>query len=203
MKIGYRVQVAALLAVLACLGFGPAAGAAAQRVNGFTSLCGAMDSAHPATVQHVMFIVFENRSYGAIVGSSSAPYINQTLIRGCGLATNYHNYSHPSTPNRYLAPALTMPFTEVGLASRPGLAGMGRLAASRSSPGPKAAASAGVILLAIPLVRQTLMRAISSAIALCPGILAAGTAAWADDAWVADSRAGRGILGMTDTRHCG
>jgi hypothetical protein len=49
-----------------------------------------------------MFILFENKSYSAIVGSKSARYINQTLIPGCGLATNYHNYSHPSLPN-YLA----------------------------------------------------------------------------------------------------
>ena len=61
-----------------------------------------MDGTHPATVTHVMFILFENKSYGSIVGSKSAPYINQALISGCGLATNYHNYSHPSTPN-YLA----------------------------------------------------------------------------------------------------
>lgn len=36
------------------------------------------------------------------MGRSSAPYLNGTLIPGCGLATDYHNYSHPSTPN-YLA----------------------------------------------------------------------------------------------------
>jgi phospholipase C len=61
-----------------------------------------MDATHPATVSHVMVILFENRSYGAVVGKSTAPYLNKTLIPGCGLATNYHNYSHPSTPN-YLA----------------------------------------------------------------------------------------------------
>jgi hypothetical protein len=80
----------------------PAAQAGIPRAGGFTSLCGAMDSTHPSIVAHVMFIVFENRSYSAVVGSSSAPYLNKTLISGCGLATNYHNYSHPSAPN-YLA----------------------------------------------------------------------------------------------------
>ena len=102
--IGYRRQVAALLALVTSLALVPVAQAqaAAPRAGQFTSLCGAMDSTHPATVSHVMFILFENKSYGSIVGSKSAPYINQALISGCGLATNYHNYSHPSTSN-YLA----------------------------------------------------------------------------------------------------
>jgi len=55
----------------------------------------------PATYSHVVWIWMENHSYGKIVGSSSAPYIN-SLIANCGLATNYHNVSHPSLPN-YIA----------------------------------------------------------------------------------------------------
>jgi phosphatidylinositol-3-phosphatase len=93
---------AVLLALVATVGFLPAAQAAAPGTAGFTSLCGALAGSQPATVSHVMFIVFENKSYGAVVGSGSAPYLNTTLIPGCGLATNYHSYSHPSTPN-YLA----------------------------------------------------------------------------------------------------
>lgn len=92
-----------LLATMTAAGFLPsAAGAAAPRAAGFTSLCGAMDGTHPSTVSHVMFIVFENKSYQTVLGSHSAPYLDNTLIPGCGLATNYHNYSHPSTQN-YLA----------------------------------------------------------------------------------------------------
>ena len=102
MKIGYRVQVAALLAVPACLGFGPAAGAAAQRVNGFTSLCGAMDSAHPATVQHVMFIVFENRSYGAIAGSSPAPARHRRGLAGAAPADHCRGIRRPAVRVRAL-----------------------------------------------------------------------------------------------------
>lgn len=94
------------LAMAASLGLVPAAQAAAQagarRPSTFTSLCGAMDGTHPATLTHVMFIMFENKSYNAIVGSKTAPYITKTLLPGCGLAANYHNYSHPSTSN-YLA----------------------------------------------------------------------------------------------------
>jgi hypothetical protein len=40
----------------------------------------------------------ENHSYNSIIGSSRAPYIN-SLATECGLATNYHNVSHPSLPN--------------------------------------------------------------------------------------------------------
>jgi phospholipase C len=40
----------------------------------------------------------ENRSYSDIIRSSQAPYIN-SLANQCGLATNYHNISHPSLPN--------------------------------------------------------------------------------------------------------
>ena len=47
---------------------------------------------------HVLWIWMENKSYGTIIGSKSAPYIN-TLAGQCGLASNYHNISHPSLPN--------------------------------------------------------------------------------------------------------
>lgn len=41
----------------------------------------------------------ENHSYSNIIGNTSqAPYI-YTLASECGLATNYHNLSHPSLPN--------------------------------------------------------------------------------------------------------
>ncbi len=50
---------------------------------------------------HVFVIVMENHSYGEIIGSPSAPYINSLVGRGA-LATNYHAVSHPSLPN-YLA----------------------------------------------------------------------------------------------------
>jgi hypothetical protein len=44
----------------------------------------------------------ENRSFTDIIGSRlQAPYIN-SLAASCGLATDYHNTTHPSLPN-YLA----------------------------------------------------------------------------------------------------
>jgi hypothetical protein len=39
--------------------------------------------------------------HNAIIGSSQAPYFN-TLAKECGLATNFHNITHPSLPN-YIA----------------------------------------------------------------------------------------------------
>jgi phospholipase C len=61
---------------------------------------------------HVIWLWMENHSYDQIVGSSSAPYLN-SVARECGLATNYHNITHPSLPNYIAAtsglggPALT------------------------------------------------------------------------------------------------
>ncbi len=52
----------------------------------------------PSTFEHVIWIVMENSSYGEIIGSSDAPYLN-TLARECGLAANYSALTHPSLPN--------------------------------------------------------------------------------------------------------
>ena len=50
---------------------------------------------------HVYVIIFENKEYSSVVGSSSAPYIN-SLIAKYGLATNFTAERHPSEPN-YIA----------------------------------------------------------------------------------------------------
>jgi phosphatidylinositol-3-phosphatase len=50
---------------------------------------------------HIYLLMMENKEDTAIVGNSSAPYINQ-LISQYGLATNYTAVAHPSQPN-YLA----------------------------------------------------------------------------------------------------
>jgi phospholipase C len=47
---------------------------------------------------HVIWIFMENHSFGAIIGQPQAPFIN-SIASKCGLATNYHNISHPSLPN--------------------------------------------------------------------------------------------------------
>jgi phospholipase C len=40
----------------------------------------------------------ENHSYDTVIGVPDAPYFNQVAAE-CGLASNYHNISHPSLPN--------------------------------------------------------------------------------------------------------
>ena len=57
--------------------------------------------ARSGTYRHVIWIWMENHSSKAIIGSSQAPYVNM-LAQECGLATNYHNITHPSLPN-YIA----------------------------------------------------------------------------------------------------
>ena len=55
----------------------------------------------PTAYDHVVWIVMENKAYSQIIGSSSAPYINQ-LAGQCGSATNFTAETHPSLPN-YIA----------------------------------------------------------------------------------------------------
>jgi phosphatidylinositol-3-phosphatase len=52
-------------------------------------------------LRHVWWIIMENHEYGAIIGSTQAPYLNALAAR-YGLATRYYATSHPSEPN-YIA----------------------------------------------------------------------------------------------------
>ncbi len=52
-------------------------------------------------IQHVVWILMENKDYSSVVGHGSAPYINR-LAHRYGLATDYSAISHPSLPN-YIA----------------------------------------------------------------------------------------------------
>ena len=67
----------------------------------------------PGSWEHVVWIWFENHGYDEIVGSAAAPFINRTLIAGCGLATNAHNETHPSLPN-YIAATSGLPPGRLG-----------------------------------------------------------------------------------------
>jgi hypothetical protein len=49
----------------------------------------------------IWLIVMENRSYGQVIGSADAPYLNR-LAGAYGLASDYHGVARPSEPN-YLA----------------------------------------------------------------------------------------------------
>ncbi|MGZ6710006.1 MAG: alkaline phosphatase family protein [Solirubrobacteraceae bacterium] len=52
-------------------------------------------------IQHVVWVVMENKDYSSVIGAGSAPYINR-LAHRYGLAANYSAISHPSLPN-YIA----------------------------------------------------------------------------------------------------
>ncbi len=103
-----------LTAVVALSGLGIAtqaglAGAApAAASNG--APCGTMprSSTH---YSHVIWIWMENNSFASIMGNPTAPYIN-FLAAECGLATNYHNISHPSLPN-YIAATSGLPYAGI------------------------------------------------------------------------------------------
>jgi hypothetical protein len=55
----------------------------------------------PTSYDHVVWVVMENKAYSSIIGSSSAPYINQ-LAHQCGSASQFYAETHPSLPN-YIA----------------------------------------------------------------------------------------------------
>jgi phospholipase C len=89
----------ALLAAVALAG-GTTAGASAPAAGHADTACRGAPPA-PGTYRHVIWIWMENHDYGAALRSSDAPFTNQ-LAAACGLATNYHNLTHPSLPN-YIA----------------------------------------------------------------------------------------------------
>ena len=72
--------------------------------------CGSLPPS-AAHYSHVVWIFMENHSYRAIVGSREAPYVNR-LAGECGLATNYHNITHPSLPN-YVAATSGLPLAQL------------------------------------------------------------------------------------------
>jgi hypothetical protein len=96
---------------------------------GSSSVCGFLPGAKGA-YRHVIWIWMENHSYASVIGSPSASYENQLAAR-CGLATNYHNISHPSLPN-YVAATSGLPIGSLGEFS------------SDCSPGPSCVAGPAV-----------------------------------------------------------
>lgn len=86
-----RTILAALLGALSTL---VPSGSAATTA----SVCGGRAGTPPATVSHVIWIWFENKAAGQILGSAQAPGLN-ALARSCGLARSYFAVAHPSLPN--------------------------------------------------------------------------------------------------------
>jgi hypothetical protein len=86
-----------LLGVALTAGPSAAGAAGASPPASGTGPCGTVATA--PTYSHVIWIWMENHSFADIIGNTAqAPYIN-SLASECGLATNYHNLSHPSLPN--------------------------------------------------------------------------------------------------------
>jgi phosphatidylinositol-3-phosphatase len=96
-----------LMAAIVLTTIGTATGVTAASTAAATSgPCGT--AAAPHTYQHVIWIWMENHSLGDIIGNTSqAPYLN-SLAASCGLATDYHNTTHPSLPN-YLSATSGLP----------------------------------------------------------------------------------------------
>jgi phosphatidylinositol-3-phosphatase len=87
-----------LMAAIVLAATGTATGVtAAPSAAAASRPCGT--AAAPRTYQHVIWIWMENHSFSNIIGNTSqAPYLN-SLAASCGLATDYHNTTHPSLPN--------------------------------------------------------------------------------------------------------
>ena len=104
--LGAALLGAALLGAAGCSGHAASATAGTQSATVTSvSVPTASSASHPCgtqakvgTYRHVIWIWMENHSSGTIIGSSQAPYLT-TVSRECGLATNYHNITHPSLPN--------------------------------------------------------------------------------------------------------
>lgn len=52
------------------------------------------------TPDHVVVVVFENKAYSQIIGSSGAPFINSLAGNGAKF-TNFYGETHPSQPNYF------------------------------------------------------------------------------------------------------
>jgi hypothetical protein len=91
-----------LMRLISCAGLIAALGPSPARAAATAAAFCGMEASPPPVWEHVVWIWLENHGYDEIVGSSDAPFINRTLIGGCGLATNAHNETHPSLPN-YIA----------------------------------------------------------------------------------------------------
>jgi hypothetical protein len=93
-----RTRLLALATALPLLAGAPAAAAGVLPAAHAAARgpCGRLTS--PPAYKHVIWLWLENHSYGQIIGSPQAPYLN-SLATECGLATNYHNISHKSLTN--------------------------------------------------------------------------------------------------------
>ncbi|MFF4289695.1 alkaline phosphatase family protein [Streptomyces sp. NPDC001633] len=76
-----------------------ATGLVAASLGLWGSAPGVAQAAALPTPDHVVVVVFENHAYEQVIGSSSAPYLNNTLKAGGANLTNSFALTHPSQPN--------------------------------------------------------------------------------------------------------
>jgi hypothetical protein len=96
-KLSGRLAVIGMTVAAVAAALLPASSAAAAPLAGSRpqQVCGTERG--PVHYDHVIWIWMENTSYDDVIGSAQAPYVN-ALAGECGLATNYHNLTHPSAP---------------------------------------------------------------------------------------------------------
>ncbi|MDQ0937068.1 alkaline phosphatase family protein [Streptomyces turgidiscabies] len=81
------------------------AGAVALTATSIGVWAGTASTAQAAalpTPDHVVVVVMENHAYTQVIGSSSAPYLNNTLKAGGATLTQSFGLTHPSEPNYYM-----------------------------------------------------------------------------------------------------
>jgi hypothetical protein len=86
-----------ILASLALLGLGISVPGHALAAPNSTTPCGVTATAIPH-YDHIIWLVFENKSFSSVIGSSNAPYLT-SLAHKCGTAKGMVAETHPSLPN--------------------------------------------------------------------------------------------------------
>jgi len=74
----------------------------ATSIGVWAATTSAAQAAALPTPDHVVVVVMENHAYSQVIGSSSAPYINNTLKAGGANLTQSYGLTHPSEPNYYM-----------------------------------------------------------------------------------------------------
>lgn len=74
----------------------------ATSIGVWAATASAAQAAALPTPDHVVVVVMENHAYSQVIGSSSAPYINNTLKAGGANLTQSYGLTHPSEPNYYM-----------------------------------------------------------------------------------------------------
>jgi hypothetical protein len=114
-EVKKRVVFIVVSVLVACGVVFPLTGGSGPVASALGGTCGSL-ALGSTNYRHVIWVWMENHSSSTVIGSGNAPYIN-ALANSCGLATNYHNISHPSLPN-YVAATSGLPLSSLGVFTR-------------------------------------------------------------------------------------